>query len=543
MSTNTETLTFSNFIEKYKLQQIESQLIKEEITINFLLNLSSIELNTITQSLKINQIQQLKFKKAVSTMQQINNQSNTSLNHSNINQITTTNNNNKRKNHSPNTHINKPNTKKRKIDISNPSNQNQCSICGSKMSSFLIDNHERHCSNNYNKNTNENNTENNNEDMNDLNESLSPVPTSINPVLIECKYCEYACDVKSLNDHELFCGSRTQLCIKCEERDTFKNLMNNKHICNINNTNRNVNTNNTNQNANENVNISHYSDINTNAFVSKLERQMYNLRNILHDRFVRDYKDVSSNFEQYDAFGIQKMKYSKKKNEFISNIRSYNSSNDNCNESRSKYEINGNEYGKSKDELRKEYSEKYKKILNLLIKILENIRNEPTETRYRKLKCNNNKLKEMIFSYSPCCEFLLLCNFEYIHDSYYEMSDINMNKIQIGLNVLNKVENVFDNMFKKENKEQQKWESIQAIEQNKNSPFVGSWSCKGCNHLNKKTALKCSQCKKRKVKIKKNVKTKPLVNLSVEKWICQCGNRNSMQYIFCENCETSKFKQ
>merc|ERR1711933_395203 len=102
--------------------------------------------------------------------------------------------------------------------------------------------------------------------------------------------------------------------------------------------------------------------------------------------------------------------FAQKQNQKISQIRSYSTSvNDVSNESRHKWQKMNIHQGKSKDELRREYAEIFKTILHLLRKILENVIREPLNKKYRILKCTNDKLKALVFCYSPCCEFLRLC--------------------------------------------------------------------------------------------------------------------------------------
>merc|ERR1712083_1267708 len=71
--------------------------------------------------------------------------------------------------------------------------------------------------------------------------------------------------------------------------------------------------------------------------------------------------------------------------------------------------------------------------------------------------------------------------------------------------------------------------------------FFGSWSCKKCNHLNRKSSH-CKKCKtKKKHSLIKEKKERMNISLSVKRWICgHCGNRNAVQLTQCDNCKKEK---
>jgi len=200
--------------------------------------------------------------------------------------------------------------------------------------------------------------------------------------------------------------------------------------------------------------------------------------------------------------------------------------------------------GKSKDDLRKEYNEKFKVILALLRKILENVIAEPLNKKYRILKCANKKLRTLIFCYSPCCDFLKLCGFAYAEqESCYKLIDANNALLNVGVGVLSYVQSAFESKAVQQNYEQDEWEKNQAYIKNDKSLFFGSWSCKKCNHLNRRSSH-CKKCKtKKKHSLVKERKEKERMGamLSVGRWICGlCGNRNAMQLEQCDNCKKDK---
>eukprot|EP00483_Globobulimina_turgida_P010004 UN10023 len=49
--------------------------------------------------------------------------------------------------------------------------------------------------------------------------------------MIECRFCEFQCDMLSIHDHEYQCGARTDLCQLCGKRDTLRNLTDKNHQC------------------------------------------------------------------------------------------------------------------------------------------------------------------------------------------------------------------------------------------------------------------------------------------------------------------------
>eukprot|EP01083_Nonionella_stella_P020920 58017_1 len=491
---NSERMTLHHFIEKYKLNRIQSQLVSEEITIDFLLAQSPQQIDVIAQSITSNPIQQMKFKHAVNDIKQAQIKPTLSS---------------KRKNPYSHDDTLNSNSKKRKTDHS--SLEETCSICGTTMSLFLIDNHKRHCSTNYNK------TGKDEQDADvaetQPSQSASKQSDETEEERIECEYCECTYDVKSIADHKVYCGSRTDICSGCGERDTLKHLMQNKALlcvrCNHTNTQQTKIRNNippplpASLSTNEDT-------IQTQIRTLELRRLLEDVRHILYDRYVVNYNKTSSHFEEYDAFG-----YHQKNN-------------------------NNTNGSKSREELRTEYSDKYKKILHVLNKILRNIQKDPFNAKYHTLKCDNVTLKSLIFGNSACCEWLKLCGFEYMNSNsgYYTMRNVEIEKIRSGLSVLKDVEASFDGRVQMDNEEQKKWESNQVIEKNEHSLFYKSWSCKHCNHLNRKT-WKCTNCKKRKHKTPKIVRKE--VQLSVERWVCRfCKNRNAMEFWFCDNCKRNK---
>merc|ERR1712130_1079132 len=68
---------------------------------------------------------------------------------------------------------------------------------------------------------------------------------------------------------------------------------------------------------------------------------------------------------------------------------------------------------------------------------------------------------------------------------------------KIGVGVLKYVYDSFEQKATKQDYEQNKWELNQAYIKNDKSIFSGSWSCKKCNHLNRKTSI-CKKCKTKK---------------------------------------------
>eukprot|EP01083_Nonionella_stella_P220838 789672_1 len=491
-SNNTERMTFHHFIEKYKLNRIKSHLLSEEITMDFLFAQSPQQIDIIAQSITSNPIQQMKFKHAVIDIQQAQTKPTLPL---------------KRKN--PYSHDDTLNSNPKKRKTNHSSLEETCGICGTTMSLFLIDNHKRHCSTNYNK------TDKDEQDA-DVPETQSYQPAS-NPSepteeeRIECEYCECTYDEKSIADHKLYCGSRTDICSGCGGRDTLKHLMQNDALLCL----RCTDTRTKQPKIHHNIppplpaRLFTNEDTMIQAQIRTLElrRLLDDVRHILYDRYVVNYNKSSSLFEEYDAFG-----YQQKTNGFASN---HNGTNNNTNG------------GKSREELRSEYSDKYKQILHVLNKILRNIQKDPFNAKYHTLKCDNVKLKSLIFGNSACCEWLKLCGFEYMNSNngYYTIKKVDIGKIRSGLSVLEEVEASFDGRVQMDNEEQKKWESNQAVEKNEHSLFYKSWSCKHCNHLNRRT-WKCTNCKKRKHKTPK--KARKEVQLSVERWVCRfCKNRTS----------------
>eukprot|EP01083_Nonionella_stella_P091425 255615_1 len=113
-----------------------------------------------------------------------------------------------------------------------------CPICQASMSPFLIDNHRRHCQNNYKKQQQieqENNDKPVEEtpppqaDRNDNYREEYMAPQK--PELIACRFCEFECARAVLQDHEYQCGARTDVCDVCGKRDTLLNITDKIHRC------------------------------------------------------------------------------------------------------------------------------------------------------------------------------------------------------------------------------------------------------------------------------------------------------------------------
>eukprot|EP00483_Globobulimina_turgida_P004628 UN04637 len=115
-------------------------------------------------------------------------------------------------------------------------NQKQiCSICGSSISPFLIDNHTRHCAHNFNKQQEQHNEQKNEQkNFGEKQSQLMQKKEAYEPVehrMIECRFCEFQCDMLAIHDHEYQCGARTDLCQFCGKRDTLRNLTDKNHQC------------------------------------------------------------------------------------------------------------------------------------------------------------------------------------------------------------------------------------------------------------------------------------------------------------------------
>lgn len=127
------------------------------------------------------------------------------------------------------------------------------------MSVFLIDNHRRHCSRSRAKeeaadimdidqkehsdvwpergasplrdpprDTHHESTSGTDRDR----ERVSALSTSLLSVdMTECKYCEFQEASTDILEHEFYCGSRTDICSQCGQRDTVKNLVELSHQC------------------------------------------------------------------------------------------------------------------------------------------------------------------------------------------------------------------------------------------------------------------------------------------------------------------------
>merc|ERR1719242_1251818 len=104
--------------------------------------------------------------------------------------------------------------------------------------------------------------------------------------------------------------------------------------------------------------------------------------------------------------------------------------------------------------------------------------------KYRVLKCSNPKLAELLFPFSPCCEFLKLCGFEYFDRDFnalktpnaacYRMKVADAAKLQVAMGVIKYVQTAFENQEKVENHNQEQWERKQAYVENEKSLLHGA---------------------------------------------------------------------
>jgi len=121
------------------------------------------------------------------------------------------------------------------------------------MSVFLIDNHRRHCSRNQSKEEADDDLSGGIEseqkersEYSERNESphhnahYQPPPNHsaidlssslLSEQMTECKFCEIHEATTDIEEHEMYCGSRTDLCPQCGQRDTVKNLVELSHQC------------------------------------------------------------------------------------------------------------------------------------------------------------------------------------------------------------------------------------------------------------------------------------------------------------------------
>lgn len=444
-----------------------------------------------------------------------------------------------------------------KVDVNG--GLSQCPHCGAMISSFMIENHLRHCLKQKQlgkeeaekisiQNGDENNGDNANgeEEVQDEDTMMAEMAVIEEHIEVQCEFCEIAFNISLIEEHSVYCGSRTDLCAQCGQRDTLKRFKYLQHQCYPTNHSNSSSPSSDGQSTGD-ISFRNTSlDIRDQAhsvWISSFERQLFDLQKLLHDRFVVDYTNTAVHFQQFDHFGnAQDSKYRKRSNQQISSIRTLNASNGSTkmsNESRSKYE-RSERGGKSKEELRREYDLKLKSILNVMLKIIGNIVENPGNGKYRVLKCNNHKLTTLLFNYSPCCEFLKLCDFEYVEgtapsESCYRLKVGDAAKLKVAMGVIKYVQSAFERQEKREEFVQEQWESKVAYTAD------GAWSCKKCNHLNRKTSI-CRKCKYKKKHCPRKEKRKRMeVPLSVKRWICgECGNRNAEELEQCDNCKRSK---
>jgi len=130
-------------------------------------------------------------------------------------------------------------------------NTETCSICGVSMSVFLIDNHRRHCSRNQSKEEADDEMSIDQKEYSEQIErsdsdrgvdlgsessrhshQISALSTSLfSEQMTECRFCEIEEPSTEIEEHEMYCGSRTDLCPQCGQRDTVKNLVEFSHQC------------------------------------------------------------------------------------------------------------------------------------------------------------------------------------------------------------------------------------------------------------------------------------------------------------------------
>ena len=118
----------------------------------------------------------------------------------------------------------------------------------------------------------------------------------------------------------------------------------------------------------------------------------------------------------------------------------------------------------------------------------------------------------------------------------------NKKLLEMTLKVIKFARESYEKQKLHEKTSQEKWE--RTIVKTKSGPLKGSWSCKRCNHLNRRSVSTCSACGTKHIdskELKLKEKRENVSNFSIERWICAyCTNRNPIEVVVCENCASEK---
>lgn len=389
-------------------------------------------------------------------------------------------------------------------NVSSSTSSNRCTFCGAAISVFMLENHQRHCGKqrrleqeqvDWSHEVNVKNEPNDNEQETAM---TSPVlqhdpNTDIISTEVQCEFCEMEYNATSIKEHRLYCGSRTDVCTQCGDRDTLLNLQSHTHRCKESDdiTNKPM--------SNVPVRYESYD-----ATISSMERQLYSLERTLCPHLATNQNNIS-----------------------ILN------------------QSNGRNGSTNSDVIRTQNVQKFKAILDLMEKILCGLQRE--KTRSRPLSCSHPKIRDLICCYSPCAEFLTLCGFVFVSrggksgDDVYLWTNGDVQISDIALNVVGRKRKEFEEKVGNYREWQSQWERKQAFTKK------GRWCCKKCDHLNNKKHWKCLHCKtKRKVSRHSQKRTFQSMN-AVESWVCaMCKYRNkwtgnkAKDDVQCQNCQTHK---